>query len=116
MPDPETGTYNMNQDTKAKTAKVQKEVDEVKGIMEQNVSDAMARGEQLNDLEAKTLALEEGSKSFAKNSKQVSSNLWWNNMKYMAIIVGIIVAVILIVVFYFFGGTIMNSIFSSSSR
>jgi uncharacterized integral membrane protein len=116
MPNPETGTYNMKNETTAKTAKVQKEVDEVKVVMEKNVTEAMARGEQLNDLEAKTLALEEGSKSFAKNSKQVSSNLWWTNMKYTAIIVGIITAIILVLVFYFFGGVIMNAIFSSSSR
>lgn len=116
MPDPETGTYKMKQETTAKTAKVQKEVDEVKGIMEKNVADAMARGEQLNDLEAKTLALEEGSKSFAKNTKQVSSNLWWKNMKYTAIVAGIIVAIVLFVVFFFFGGPIMSAIISSSSR
>lgn len=114
MPDPETGTYKMKQETTAKTAKVQKEVDDVKGIMENNVSAAMARGEQLSDLEAKTLALEEGSKSFAKNTKQVSSNLWWKNMKYTAIIVGIIAAIVLILVFVFFGGAIMNAIFPSS--
>ena len=116
MTNPETGTYNMKKDTTAKSAKVQKEVDEVKVVMEKNVADAMARGEQLNDLEAKTLALEEGSKSFAKNSQQVSSNLWWTNMKYTAIIAGIIAAIILILVFYFFGGMIINAIISSSSR
>ena len=114
MPDPETGTYNMKQETTAKTAQVQQQVDEVKVIMEKNVSDAMARGEQLNDLEAKTLALEEGSKSFTKNTQQVSSNLWWKNMKYTAIIAGIIVFLVLILVFYYFGGAIINSISSSS--
>lgn len=115
MANTDHGTYKMKQETAAKSAKVQKEVDEVKGIMEKNVSDAMARGEQLNDLEAKTLALEEGSKSFAKNSKKVSSNLWWTNMKYIAIIAGIIVFLVLLFVFWFFGGAIMNSLFSSSS-
>lgn len=115
MPDPETGTYNMKQETAGKSVKVQKQVDDVKGIMAKNVSDAMARGEQLEDLEAKTLALEEGSKSFAKNTKQVNSNLWWKNMKYTAIIVGIIVALILILVLYFFGGSIIQLLSSSSS-
>ena len=106
----------MKQETAAKTAKVQKEVDEVKIIMEKNVNDAMARGERLDALEEKTLALEEGSKSFAKNSKQASSNLWWTNMKYTAIIVGIITAIILFIVLYLFGGAILNAIISSSSR
>lgn len=116
MPDPETGTYKMKQETAGKSVKVQKQVDEVQGIMEKNVADAMNRGEQLNDLEAKTLALEEGSKSFAKNTKQVNSNLWWKNMKYTAIIIGIIVAVILIIVFVMFGKDLFTSLFSSSSR
>lgn len=116
MPDPETGTYNMKKETAEKTVQVQKQVDEVKGIMEKNVADAMNRGEQLNDLEAKTLALEEGSKSFAKNTKQVNSNLWWKNMKYTAIIVGIIVAIILVILLIVFGKDMVYSMFSSSSR
>lgn len=116
MPDPETGTYKMKQETTGKSIQVQKQVDEVKDIMEKNVTDAMNRGEQLNDLEAKTLALEEGSKSFAKNTNQVNSKLWWSNMKYTAIIVGIIVAIILIVLITVFGKDIFFSMFSSSSR
>lgn len=105
----------MKQVTADKTVIIQKQVDEVKGIMEKNVSDAMERGEQLNDLEAKTLALEEGSKDFAHNTKKVSSNLWWENMKYNAIIAGVVVALILFIVFYFFGRDIIGAIFSSSS-
>ena len=116
MTDPDTGTYKMKDETTGKSAKVQKQVDDVKGIMEKNVSDAMARGEQLDDLEAKTLALEEGSKSFAKNSKQVSSNIWWKNMKYWAIIIGVIVAIILIIVMVIWGPSIFGSIFSLGSR
>lgn len=98
MPNPETGTYQMKEETTSKSANVQKQVDEVQGIMQKNVSDAMARGETLEDLEAKTLALEEGSKAFAKNTKQIDSNLWWKNMKYWAIIIGIIVVIIIIIV------------------
>lgn len=113
MTDPETGTYDMNKGTVDKSAKVQKQVDEVKGIMQKNVSDAMARGEQLEDLEAKTLALEEGSKSFAKNTEKVSSNLWWKNMKYWAIIIGIVVAIVLVIVLAFFGQSISNALFPS---
>lgn len=106
----------MNKETTGKSAKVQDQVDEVKGIMQKNVSDAMARGEQLEDLEAKTLALEEGSKSFAKNTKQVSSNLWWKNMKYWAIIAGIIVAIVVVLLLVFFGPSIFSALFGSSSR
>ena len=114
MPDPET--YHMKGDTVGKSAKVQKQVDEVKDVMQKNVSDAMARGEQLDDLEAKTLALEEGSKSFAKNTKQVSSKLWWKNLKYWAIIIFIIVALILVIVLSIWGPSIITSMFSSGNR
>ena len=112
----ETYKMKMKQETTDKSAKVQEQVNEVKVVMEQNVADAMSRGEQLNDLEAKTLALEEGSKSFAKNTNQVSSNLWWKNVKYTAIIVGIIVLVVLFLLFLTFGSRIFDAIFSSSSR
>ena len=116
MTDPETGTYRMKQETSGKTVKIQKQVDEVKDVMENNVTDAMNRGEQLNDLEAKTLALEEGSKTFVKNTKQVSSNLWWKNMKYSAIIVGVIVVVVLIVLFAVYGNKLFTTSSSSGGR
>lgn len=115
MSDIEKGLPHMKQETAGKGVKVHEQVEEVKGIMNKNVQDAMSRGEQLNDLEAKTAALEEGSRAFAKNSKQVSSNIWWKNMKYIAIIVGIVVLLILIIVMSIFGRDIIGSMFSSTS-
>lgn len=96
------GLPKMSGASNDKTAKVKKQVDDVTKIMEHNVQDAMKRGEQLNDLEAKTAALEEGSRAFSKNTAQVKSNLWWKNMKYWAIIIGVLVAIVLVLVFIFF--------------
>ena len=92
-----------SEDSTDKTKKVQEQVDDVTKIMQKNVQDAMKRGEQLEDLEAQTAALEEGSRAFNKNTEKVKSNLWWKNMKMWAILIGIIVAIILVVAFSIFG-------------
>lgn len=91
----------MNQVTQEKTGKVKEQVNEVTVIMDKNVKDAMARGEKLTDLEAKTSALEEGSRAFTKNTARVKSNLWYKNMKYWAILAAVIVVIILLLVLYF---------------
>lgn len=93
----------MSADSAEKTKKVQNQVEDVTKTMQKNVQDAMKRGEQLEDLEAKTAALEEGSRAFNKNTEKVKSNLWWKNMKYWAIIIGVIVAVILLILLFIFG-------------
>jgi hypothetical protein len=97
---------NMSAD---KTAKVQTQVDDVTKLMQKNVQDAMKRGENLEDLESRTAALEEGSRAFNKNTEKVKSNLWYKNMKYWAIMIGIVVAIILVIVLYFSGGKLFSS-------
>lgn len=97
----------MSAESADKSKKVQDQVNDVTKIMEQNVQDAMKRGEQLEDLEAKTAALEEGSRAFSKNTGKVKSNLWWANMKYWAILIGVIVAIILLIVLWPYGSKII---------
>ncbi len=101
--DSEGNLPKMSADSAEKTKKVQNQVEDVTKTMQKNVQDAMKRGEQLEDLEAKTAALEEGSRAFNKNTEKVKSNLWWKNMKYWAIIIGVIVAVILLILLFIFG-------------
>lgn len=98
----------MNAESADKAKKVQQQVDDVTKIMEQNVQDAMKRGEQLEDLEAKTATLEAGSRAFTQNTGKVKSNLWWQNMKYWAILIGVIVAIILIILVAVFGPKIFT--------
>jgi vesicle-associated membrane protein 4 len=76
-----------------KTQKRQQEVDEVKGIMEQNVNTMLERGENLQDLTTQTETLQNSSQQFSKNAAAVKKKLWWKNVK-----MGIIVAAILLVI------------------
>lgn len=75
-----------------KTKQVQKETDEVAGIMHQNVDKMLERGEALGDLNKKTEDLQVSSNQFAKHSAAVKKKLWWKNVK-----MGIIVASVLLV-------------------
>lgn len=116
--DPELGIPKMAEESADKVVKVQKQVEDVKGIMEKNMQAAMTRGERLEDLEAKTTALEEGSKAFSRNTRTVRSKLWWKNLKYWAILIGIIALIVLVIVFSVFGKDIFHavvSLFSSST-
>jgi hypothetical protein len=95
--DPELGLPAVKAGTAEKTTRVQKQVDEVSKIMEKNVADAMARGEQLDDLAQKTAALEAGSKAFSKNAGKARANLWLKNMKYWAMLAGLVVLLLLLI-------------------
>ena len=56
-----------------KILKINAEVDKVKGIMQKNIEDILARGENLDRLIENTQDLEEGSKIFLKGSKETNS-------------------------------------------
>nr|AAI36089.1 vesicle-associated membrane protein 8 [Xenopus tropicalis] len=78
---------------------LQSQVDDVKGIMSQNVERILARGENLDHLRNKTEDLEASSEHFKTTSQKVARKYWWKNAKMIAIIcvvVGIIVLLIIL--------------------
>jgi len=75
------------------------QVDEVRGVMSQNIERVMERGEKLDDLVDKTGALEQNAVRFRQTSKKVRRKMWWKNTKMTLIIVVVVVAIILIIIF-----------------
>lgn len=54
IPNATTGNSSKQPQETAKTARVQQQVDEVVGIMQENIDKVMQRGERLDDLRGKT--------------------------------------------------------------
>ncbi|KAJ3038613.1 SNAP receptor, synaptobrevin [Rhizophlyctis rosea] len=80
-----------------KTAAVQQQVDEVVGIMQENIHKVMARGEQLDTLNNKTEDLQQSSMQFRRGANRVRKQMWWKDVK-MKLILAAIVSVIIIII------------------
>ncbi|KAJ8022753.1 Vesicle-associated membrane protein 7 [Holothuria leucospilota] len=82
-------------------SKLQRQVDDVKQIMTENIEKVLSRGELLDDLLSKTEDLEASSKSFQSSSRQVRKQFFWKNTRVTIVIVAvsvILLAVIVVVV------------------
>uniref|UniRef100_A0A6B2G7H6 Synaptobrevin (Trinotate prediction) n=1 Tax=Myxobolus squamalis TaxID=59785 RepID=A0A6B2G7H6_MYXSQ len=82
----------MYENRASKLAETQENVNEVMGIMKQNIEVALERDNKMVDLESKAVNLEEGARSFQKTSVRVNRKMWLQNMKSK-----ILVAVVVIV-------------------
>eukprot|EP00727_Mastigamoeba_balamuthi_P011004 m51a1_g6526 putative vesicle-associated membrane protein (VAMP) (102) ;mRNA; r:2285-2948 len=82
----------------SKVATVQAQVDEVTGIMKQNIGKTLDNMERAETLQAKTEDLAKHSESFKKGSTDLKRAMCCQNAKLTAIIVGIIVTIIIIII------------------
>lgn len=87
---------------------LQSQVEEVKGILTQNIEKVMERGDRLDDLMDKTYELEEQSIRFQKTSRKVRTRFWWKNlkMKIIMVCVAVIVVLVLILIILFSTGVL----------
>jgi len=71
---------------------IQSEVDQIKGIMYENIEKALHRGEQLEQIEDKTSILMEKSVVWNKSSKELRSEILKRNyMCYILLGIGILI-------------------------
>jgi len=83
----------------AKTAAIQRQIDDTVGIMRDNITKVAERGENLHSLQDKTDNLAVSAQSFRKGANRVRKKMWWQNAKWTAIIaLGIILLLIIIIV------------------
>jgi len=75
------------------------QVDEVRGVMSQNIERVMERGERLDDLVDKTGNLEQNAVKFRQTSRKVKRKMWWKNTKMTLILIVVVIAIILIIIF-----------------
>ncbi|KAJ1724852.1 Vesicle membrane receptor protein (v-SNARE) [Coemansia erecta] len=80
-----------------KYSRAKNQVDEVVGIMQENINKVMEREERLGDLRNKTQDLEGKSQVFRKGAKQAHNIMWWKNMK-LTIAIAVIVVIIIVVI------------------
>ncbi|KAG2452164.1 hypothetical protein HYH02_003196 [Chlamydomonas schloesseri] len=82
----------------SKVASVQKKVDEVKGIMTENIEKVLARGEKLELLTDKTENLMNEADRFQRTGRTLRRKMWWQNCK-MKIVVALAVILLAVVIF-----------------
>jgi len=89
----------------SKTASIHRKVDEVKGIMVQNVESVLNRGERLDVLVDRTEDLRDQAQKFQRQGQTLRKKMWWNNMKVKILIIsGVILAALIIFLIACFAG------------
>ncbi|KAK3732248.1 hypothetical protein RRG08_030591 [Elysia crispata] len=78
-------------------ATVQAQVEEVKGVMSQNIERVLQRGDKLEDLMDKAEDLEAGAATFQKTSKKIRKRYWWRSTKMTIILVCVVLVLILVI-------------------
>ena len=81
--------------------RAQREIDDVKGIMTQNIERVLERGERLDLLIDKTDRLGGSARDFRFRSRDLRRRMWWKNVRLMALLA--VVAIFLIYLFVGFG-------------
>lgn len=80
-------------------AQQQAQVDEVVGIMRNNVDKVLERDSKLSELDERADALQDGASQFEKQAGKLKNKFWLQNMKF--IIAGGIVGLIMLIMLYF---------------
>ena len=82
-----------------KLSRLQNQVEDVKGVMQNNISKVLERGENLEVLVDRTQVLAQSAEQFHKRAKKVKWNMWCQNMKMwflLFLVVGIIIGAIVL--------------------
>ena len=81
-----------------KIAEIQKDVDEIKVQMKENIKKQVDSMEDVNKLEEKSANLKMQTADYANNANTLKKVTWWQNCKLTIIIAVIIIAIILAIV------------------
>ncbi|KAL2204618.1 synaptobrevin-domain-containing protein [Sarocladium strictum] len=92
----EYGSTSGGRDDAIGTAK--REIDDVKGIMTKNIESLLERGERLDLLVDKTDRLGGSAREFRVRSRGLKRQMWWKNVKLMALLGLVIFLVIMAIV------------------
>lgn len=95
-----------------KTIRVMRQVDEVRDIMQESITEMLATRENLEVLEDKTLMLRTEAAGFQRRAVTLRRNMWWRNCK-MKMVCAFVVIVVLA---YVFVPMIVQAMDASSER
>lgn len=88
----------LSPESNEKVRLLQGEVEQVKGIMKENVVKATQNFENVDELEQKTRDLEAGSITFRQKAKKAKWQMIWENWKCYLAVVGVLLVIILIII------------------
>lgn len=92
----EYGTTKAGQDDAF--ANVQSEIDNVRGIMTENIERVLERGERIDLLVDKTDRLGGSARDFRVRSRGLRRKMWWKNMRLMVLMVVVIIFLVYLLV------------------
>lgn len=73
---------------------VQREMDDVRGIMTRNIEGLLERGERIDLLVDKTDRLGGSAREFRVRSRGLKRQMWWKNVKLMGLLILVLVLII----------------------
>lgn len=77
---------------------VQSQVQDVVGVMKQNIDKVVERGDCLDDLQDKSDNLADGARNFSNRAVRLRKKMWWNNLRTKIFIALILIVLILIII------------------
>merc|ERR1712141_183647 len=94
------GTTNnpFGSDEPDKIQEARKQVDDVVGIMRENVEKVMERDSKLSDLDDRANQLADSGLQFSRSAKKVKRKYWWENLKMKLIIGGVVVTIVIVII------------------
>jgi hypothetical protein len=87
-----------SKESRDKISRLQKETEDVTGVMRGNVDQMLSRGESMQDLSKQTESLQSSSKVFATKATAVKRKLWWKNFRTMIIVSFIVILIVIAIV------------------
>jgi vesicle-associated membrane protein 7 len=91
-------SFNRSHDSQSsKMERVEDEINQVKGVMIENIDKVLQRGEKIELLVDKTEQLNEHAFVFHKGSRDLRRQLWWKNVKLMLLIALIVLVIIYVI-------------------
>ncbi|KJZ74546.1 hypothetical protein HIM_06142 [Hirsutella minnesotensis 3608] len=92
----EYGTTSGGRDDAIGNAK--REIDDVRGIMTRNIESLLERGERVDLLVDKTDRLGGSAREFRVRSRGLKRQMWWKNIKLMALLALVVILIIMAIV------------------
>eukprot|EP01099_Mayorella_cantabrigiensis_P008564 TRINITY_DN8079_c0_g1_i1.p1 TRINITY_DN8079_c0_g1~~TRINITY_DN8079_c0_g1_i1.p1 ORF type:complete len:294 (-),score=51.34 TRINITY_DN8079_c0_g1_i1:51-881(-) len=97
------GGSGSNRTVNDKVGEIKAKVDDVKGIMIQNLDRILDRGEKFNEILDQSERLVDESNRFRENSTILRRNLWWKNIRFLLIVSFSLLVILLIIAMYYCG-------------
>jgi lipopolysaccharide export LptBFGC system permease protein LptF len=77
---------------------IQNEVEEVKGVMKNNIKKMYDNVEDVENMEKKAIELKNGAQDYNNSATKLKRETWWHNCKWLIILIAVIILLIIIII------------------